>query len=159
MSTSKSPKRLDPADQLTIFQEMARLEAKPENTVGSMRCVDEIKAQMNRGLKNCPLSRYEVAGRMSALLDEEISKAQIDSWTADSKDRHIPAEYIPVFCEATNYDGPLVAMNQKRRLHTFQEPDAIRAAIQQLRERQQGVNKEIRRAERLLQIYGKKIGV
>lgn len=159
MSTSKSPKRLDPTDQLTIFQELARQELKPENTVGSMRCVDEIKAQMNLALKNCPLSRYEVAGRMSALLDEEISKVQIDSWTADSKDRHIPAEYIPAFCEATNYDGPLMVMNQKRRLHTFQEPDAIRAVIQQLRERQQEVNKEIRQAEQLLQLYGRKVGV
>ncbi|MHB9074616.1 MAG: hypothetical protein ACYC6G_13955 [Desulfobaccales bacterium] len=157
MSTSKSPKRLDKPRQRSIFEELVLRQPKPQTTEGSMRCIDDLKVEMNLALKRCPLSRYEVAGRMSHLLNEEISKAQIDSWTADSKDRHIPAQYIPAFCEVTNYDGPLVVMNRKRRLHTFQEPDAIRAAIQQLREKQKEVSQEIRQAEGLLQLYDKKV--
>ena len=43
-------------------------------------------------------SRYDLAARMSELTGEEITKAMIDSWTAESKDRHrFPLEYTPAF--------------------------------------------------------------
>lgn len=56
-------------------------------------------------LKECPLKRFEVAARMSELLGQEITKHQLDSWTAESREGwRFPLEYLPAFevaCETT----------------------------------------------------------
>lgn len=49
-------------------------------------------------LKVCPLNRFEIAARMSELLGHEITKHQLDSWTAESRDGwRFPLEYLPAF--------------------------------------------------------------
>lgn len=49
-------------------------------------------------LKACPLNRFEVAARMSELLGHEITKHQLDSWTAESREGwRFPLEYLPAF--------------------------------------------------------------
>lgn len=63
----------------------------------------DIDAQMRRWLteaiKASPRSRYEIAGKVSELLNREISKYQLDSWTAESKEGyHLPAAYVPALC-------------------------------------------------------------
>src|SRR5688572_8775588 len=43
-------------------------------------------------------SRYDLAARMSELTGQEITKAQIDAWTAESKERwRFPFEYAAAF--------------------------------------------------------------
>lgn len=43
-------------------------------------------------------SRYDLAARMSELTGEEITKAMVDSWTAESKEHHrFPLEFTPAF--------------------------------------------------------------
>lgn len=47
-------------------------------------------------LKASPLSRFEVAARMSELLGHEVSKHQLDAWTAESREGwRFPLEYLP----------------------------------------------------------------
>jgi len=47
-------------------------------------------------LKASPLSRVMIAARMSELLGQEVSKHQLDSWTAESRDGwRFPLEYLP----------------------------------------------------------------
>lgn len=49
-------------------------------------------------LKACPLSRTEVASRMSELTGQEITKHQLDAWTAESREGwRFPLEYLPAF--------------------------------------------------------------
>ncbi len=49
-------------------------------------------------LKSSPRTRYEVAGRMSELVGHEISKHQLDAWTAESREGwRFPLEYLPAF--------------------------------------------------------------
>lgn len=49
-------------------------------------------------LKNCPRPRFEIAAHMSELTGQEISKHQLDSWTADSREGwRFPLEYLPAF--------------------------------------------------------------
>lgn len=56
-------------------------------------------------LKASPLNRFEVAARMSELLGQDITKHQLDSWTAESREGwRFPLEYLPAFevaCETT----------------------------------------------------------
>jgi hypothetical protein len=49
-------------------------------------------------LKTTPRGRFEVAARMSELLGHEISKHQLDAWTAESREGwRFPLEYLPAF--------------------------------------------------------------
>jgi len=49
-------------------------------------------------LKNSPLSRFEIAARMSELTGSDITKHQLDSWTAESREAwRFPLEYLPAF--------------------------------------------------------------
>lgn len=49
-------------------------------------------------LKACTMNRFEIAARMSELLGHEITKHQLDSWTAESRDGwRFPLEYLPAF--------------------------------------------------------------
>ncbi len=49
-------------------------------------------------LKASPRSRFEIAAHMSELLGHEVSKHQLDSWTADSREGwRFPLEYLPAF--------------------------------------------------------------
>lgn len=49
-------------------------------------------------IKASPLDRYDIAARMSKLLGQEITKHQLDSWTAESREGwRFPLEYLPAF--------------------------------------------------------------
>ncbi len=91
MSTSNRSKRIDVGEalhQVSIYDIISEVKAKSNGSTdeaGAMRVVDELRSSMTRALKKSPLSRHQVAGQMSHLLNEEISKAMIDSWTAESK--------------------------------------------------------------------------
>jgi len=72
----------------------------------------DIDAQLRRWLstaiKASPLSRFAIAARLSELQGREISKFQLDSWTAESKDGYrLPAEFIPALCFILNDLGGL----------------------------------------------------
>lgn len=72
--------------------------ATPRTIPGSQNISTEIRHLLSKVLKQCPKSRYEIAGRMSELLGIEISKHQLDSWTADSRDGwRFPLEYMTAF--------------------------------------------------------------
>ncbi|HEX2959105.1 MAG TPA: hypothetical protein VHO70_19875 [Chitinispirillaceae bacterium] len=71
------------------------------NLAGSLDISTKVRSALNAAIKKSPLSRHLIAGRMSELLDRDITKAMLDAWTADSKDGwKFPAEYIPAFCVA-----------------------------------------------------------
>ena len=72
---------------------------------GSLNYSIELRRALSAALKGTPLSRYEIAGRMSALLGEDVTKAQIDAWTAESKEAwRFPFEYaaaLEAACDTT----------------------------------------------------------
>lgn len=118
-----------------------------------MACVTDLKAALNLALKKCPRSRYEVAGQMSHLLNTQITKEMIDSWTADSKERHVPAEYLPAFDAATADDGALLVLNRKRDLFAFAGPEALKGEINRMKADIKEQQREVRRREQLLQLF------
>ncbi len=77
--------------------------ATPRTLPGSQNISIEMRHLLAGVLKKCPKSRYEIAARMSELMDVDISKHQLDSWTADSRDGwRFPLEYITAFESACN---------------------------------------------------------
>jgi hypothetical protein len=63
---------------------------------GELAMGTQIRHLISDLLKQSPQSRYEIAARMSELTGEEISKHQLDSWTAESRSGwRFPLEYLP----------------------------------------------------------------
>lgn len=72
---------------------------------GSLNFDREIRHLLSRMIKESPCEdRYEVAARMSRYLGEEVTKYQLDSWTAESRRPwRFPFEYaaaIEAACES-----------------------------------------------------------
>ncbi len=89
-----------------------------------------VRQTVSEAIRESGLSRYDVASRMSEYLGREITKAQLDSFSAESKDGHrFPLEYVPAFCHATrNYD--LVQLTAGAlRIELFLPDDAEEARI------------------------------
>ncbi len=75
----------------------------------------ELKKAMNMAIKECGLSREQVADRMNELLQAEGLKGEvtrdiINSWTKEDPRRLIPTGLITFFCAATHSVLPIVAI-------------------------------------------------
>ncbi|HVT35744.1 MAG TPA: hypothetical protein VHE37_09170 [Nevskiaceae bacterium] len=69
-----------------------------------------------REAKGRGMSRDRIVERMNDLLPDapkQITKRQLDAWTAQSKEHHeFPARYLPAFCAATDCELPLRVLAQ-----------------------------------------------
>ena len=161
LSTSKAKRVIDDGRQITIFQAIQEAKSRKLDDAGSMRCMSELQQAMRTALKACPLSRYEVAGRMSHLLNEEISKSMIDAWTCESKaddpGRHVPAEFLPAFCSAVGSHEPMDVLDEKAGRIALDGLDAMRAEIHRMKEESRNLMREVRKREELLEVYGTKM--
>src|SRR5690348_13873491 len=54
----------------------------------------DIKRALVADLRECPLSRAEVAIALSEMAARAVSESQIDAWTAESKPHRIPVEIV-----------------------------------------------------------------
>lgn len=65
---------------------------------GALNFGHQLRRLLSDLLKNCSHSREIVAARMSELTGETITKHQLDSWTAESREGwRFPLEYLPAF--------------------------------------------------------------
>lgn len=110
-----------------------------------------LRLALVEAIKGCPLSRWEIAGQMSHLLGQDVSKYSLDAWTAESKDGHrMPAEYLPAFCLATGDNRPLRLLAEMAGLFALPGPDALRSEIRRLEEDAKQINAERRKRELFL---------
>ena len=136
---SKSSVNLD-KKQITIFELLQDLSSPAPSDEGQFRIINQLKKTIRAAIKGSPLSRHQIAGEMSHLLGESITKEQIDSWTRESDEingrpwRHIPAEYLPAFCAVTRCNEPLQVMGRVAGVFVLPGPEALRAEIQKLDE-------------------------
>jgi len=138
---SKKRRKTD-KNQLSIFDLLRDLSEKTSETTseGKFKIIDELRAAMRTAIKDCPLSVHQIAGEMSHLLGQTITKEIIYSWTRASDEingrpsRHIPAEFLPAFCKVTGSNDPLIVMGRLTGLFVLPGPEALRAEIQKLDE-------------------------
>lgn len=143
-----APGQMSLLDLLTQAQAAIRTEPSGE---GAANVRERLRLSLCAAIKSCPLSRWEIAGRMSHLLGCEISKFQIDAWTAESKDGHrLPGEYLPAFCLVTADHGPLRVLAETAGLFALPGPDALRSEIRRLEEESRRINQERRKRELFL---------
>lgn len=150
---SKSRKKIDDK-QITIFEYLQRISAQPAcpaSAEGQFKVIDRLRASLRSAIKASGLSRHQIAGEMSHLAGTTITKEVIDSWTRESDEinnrpgRHIPAEYLPAFCQATGCNDPLVILGRTVGLFVLPGPEALRAEIQKLDEQETAIKAEKRK--------------
>lgn len=131
----KSKKGLD--NQLSLFDIIKNCQEQQniKKNAGSFNIDTTFRGAISEALKRCPRSRWEVAGRMSELTGQEITKSMLDSWTAESKDQHrFPAIFLPAFCEAAGCSDPLTLLGRLVGVFVMPGPEALRAEIQRIEE-------------------------
>ena len=124
-------------NQASLFDIIQNFQTVNNGTrpAGSFDIDHQFRVAISMALKNCPLSRWQVAARMSELTGQEITKAMLDSWTAESKEGHrFPAIYLPVFCEAVGCSEPLMILGKLVGVFVLPGPEALRAEIQRIEE-------------------------
>lgn len=123
--------------QASLFDILQNLQvaANASPAAGSFDIDSQFRAAISEALKQCSLSRWQVAARMSELTGCEITKAMLDSWTAESKEGHrFPAIFLPAFCEATGCSEPLKLLGRLVGVFILPGPEALRAEIQKIEE-------------------------
>lgn len=152
---SKLRKRIDNPNQLTIFDIVKDYSATSSHTK-QFQIIEDLRESLRQAIKTCPLSRHQIAGEMSHLLKETITKEQLDSWTREDQRaeedrwirRHIPGEYLPAFCQATGSNEPLKVLGAPCGIFIMPGPEALRAEIQRLDEEIKGA--QARKKKRLI---------
>ena len=140
---SKSHKKIDP-NQIDIFSLIRQVSERQAAAVGSSSEYGKynidirLRGLLSAALKSCPLSREEVAGKMSELLGVTITKEQLDSWTAESKDRHrFPYVYGAAFCSATGDRSIVRILAELVGGYFIESEDAIRLELGKIEEQKQ----------------------
>jgi hypothetical protein len=131
---SKSRTKID--SQYSLFDLISRLQDHSANPgPGSLNIQYQLRGIISECIKRCPLTRWEIAGSMSALLNQEVSKYMLDTWTAESKEYHrFPAEYLPAFCQTVGSYEPLRFLAEKAGVFLLPGPEALRAEIKKIEE-------------------------
>ncbi|MGE5549151.1 MAG: hypothetical protein ACM3ZC_01290, partial [Bacteroidota bacterium] len=147
------------ATQLSLFdtvmerQKKMLLQGKP--IPGSFDLSLRIREMLTAGLKSCDLSRYEVAARMSELVGAEITKSQLDSWSAESKEGHrFPAEYLAAFCFVTGYREPIRVMAELVNCHLVESREALLAELGNLNQAKRDMTRREKAIRDLLREMG-----
>lgn len=124
--------------------------------VGRFCCVERLRRAIRAAKNHSPLDVYEIAGKMSSLMDETITKDMIYSWTRESDEingrprRSIPSRCLPAFCEVTGDTTPIEILMELVGLVVVPAPDAIRREVENNRKMIRELNKQNSKMESLL---------
>ena len=150
-------RRFDNPSQLTLFDVIAREHARQEacHPEGSLDVNIRFRAAISEAIKGCPLSRPQIAARMSELTGVEITTSMLNSWTAESKDQHrFPAIFLPAFYEVTKATWPYRMLANPVGLYIMESPEALlseEAAIDEQIKRLQREKRERRLLRKVME--------
>lgn len=148
-------KQIIDTKQISLFDVLQRIQDDREvepTAEGEMNIAENLRLSLVRAIKNCSLSRHQIAGELSHLLGCEVTKTTIDTWTAESKEQHrIPAEYLPAFCAATGDLEPIRILAECGGMFAMPGREALRAEIQKYDEQERKARAEKRKRLRYLE--------
>lgn len=155
---SKRRKKIDKSGhkQLSLFDEIQRMQAhvkacRHETAQGSLDVSEKLRRAIVLAIKVSGKDRFVLAGEISNLIGRQITKAMLDSWTAESKPgNRPPADIIPAFCKATACTEPMAVLNEPAGIFGLPGPDALRAEIQKFSEQERRARSEKRKREMFL---------
>jgi hypothetical protein len=100
------------SDQGELFAQMEEPPVVHRANAPDLTIAAELRGSIDAAMRRAKargISRDRIADRMNLALpgiDRLITKRQVDSWMADSKEFHrLPAEWLPAFCWAVEDEG------------------------------------------------------
>lgn len=109
----------------------------PAPVGGSLDYDAELRAALSDALKTTPLSRYQVAARMSELTGHSITKEMLDSWTAESKTPwRFPFQFAAAFEVACDTTCLQELLGRKRGSRILVGEDALFAELGRVKKAQ-----------------------
>ena len=107
--------------------------AQPAESPGSLDISAQLCHTLSAALKAAPDDRFRVAAEMSRLTGQDITKFVLDTWTAESKERHrFPFEFAPAFEAATGSYALQQLLASKRGTTVMVGEEVIDAEIGRL---------------------------
>jgi hypothetical protein len=158
---AKIQKKLD-ADQMNLFQATVELASKQDEVLdsridaGTLDVSSILRQLISESLKKSPLSRFQISAKMSELIGSEITKFQLDSWSAESKESdRFPLEYFPAFIIATGDKTILKVICEKCNGLFIQGEESLHLELGRLDFTKRQVVKKERAIKDLLETFGK----
>lgn len=150
--------------QMNLFDLLREVETQqqtnppPPTQAGSYNIDAQLREAISAALKTASVSRYGVAAAMSELLGVEISKSQLDSWSAESKTLHrFPLAYASAFVQATGDATLLRIICRKVGGFYIQNADALRLELGRMTEQKAEIAKRERLLRGMLQRFGERM--
>lgn len=104
---------------------------------------------MSAVIREGAMSRFEIVAKMSDLLGEEVSKAMLDSYTAESREDHnIPAYRLLAFILATDSFETLGALLKPLGCGLLIGKDAKLVALYHMQQKRKAIDQQIERMSR-----------
>lgn len=133
------------ADQLGFTFEPPVLATRDSDLAGLDRVV---AATVARALKDETRSRFEVAGAMSALLDDDITKLMLDAYASEAREGHnISAGRLFALIAVTNRFDLLDAIMRRIGAALLVGDELVTARLGHLKAQQRALSAEIRKIE------------
>lgn len=102
-------------------------------------------------IKLSPLSRHQISARMSELVGHEITKHQLDSWTAESREGwRFPAEYLPALEVSLETHDLLAYLADLRGAKLYVGKEALVAQLGKLESMKDQLRKQEQALKKLL---------
>ena len=125
-----------------------------ELSAGSFRRTEAVQEAAKIALKNCMLSREEIADEMTRLLGEKVSVNHIANWVAESKNGwRMPLEYTAAFSVITNDNRVIKAAFERSGINVLDDNEMalyeIGKAIEEKRESEVRLKESRRRLQAL----------
>ena len=143
-------------DQLNFFDLLRDL--RPKNSGFSSFNIDLLlRETISQAIKESPLSRFQIAARMSEILGLEVSKSMIDSWTAESREgiNRFPACYLPAFCQTIASIEPLKVLADLLGCVVVEGEEALLIELSKVRSGKEIFSKQDKAIETILQGFTK----
>ena len=146
MTNLKKKSSIEPSS-LPLFEWVKKAQELTSQTPtpphGSLDVDSELRAAISADIKGCPLSRYQIAARISELVGREVTAAMLNNWTAESHENHnFPCQFLPAFVVATGGRRAFECLSRRAGLFALPGPEALRSEIHRLDEQIELLKKE-----------------
>lgn len=151
-------KAKDNPNQLNLLDLLEQQETALRSTdePGSLNMRATTRQAIYDSIKQCLLNRYEIAAKMSELLDQEVTKTMLDTWTSESKEGHrFPLEFGAALCKVTGCVKVFEVNTRPVGLFCVESPDAIRAQLSRLEEDRKKIQSQENEMKKLLTLFEK----
>lgn len=144
---SKLKKSLD-INQLSLFDVIRQVSERQsaflgeKDIPGRLNIDASLRELVSEVLKKTSLSRYEVAAAMSTRLGKEITKSQIDTWSAESKENHrLPVAYLNAFEESAGDKSIIRLICEKAGGYFIEGEDALYTELGKIKRQKEDIAK------------------